>query len=387
MESSSPFQNSDFSKAEYERYSRHLIIPEFNLKGQAALKASRVLVIGAGGLGCPILQYLTAAGIGTIGILDFDQVSLSNLQRQILYDVSQVGEKKVTAAKAKLAALNPHVQFKTHDTQITADNALELIANYDLVIDGTDNFPTRYLVNDACVLADKPLIYGSIFQFEGQVSVFNLKLPDGSYGPNYRDLFPTPPPPDLVPNCAEGGVLGVLPGIVGSLQANEAIKVLTGIGDPLSGRLYVFDALSFTSVTLNVRSHPDGHPITELIDYESFCNVDQTESASTEVREITATTLKTWLDQKKSFQLVDVRNPYEYEIVNLRGHLIPLNQLPEKHGEIQRSGPVVLHCRTGKRSAEALRLLSQEFGFDNLLNLKGGIVAYAEEIDQSLPIY
>ena len=377
---------SILSKGELERYSRHLIIPDFNIEAQLKLKRSRVLVIGAGGLGCPVLQYLTAAGVGTLGLLDFDVVSLSNLQRQILYDADQVGQKKIHAAHAKLSGLNEHVVFELHDTKITSSNALKIIDAYDLIVDGTDNFPTRYLVNDACVLASKPLVYGSIFQFEGQASVFNQLEEDGSRGPTYRDLFPTPPPPDLVPNCAEGGVIGVLPGIIGCLQANEAIKVITGIGETLSGKLYVFDALTFSSVTLHIRHDVEQEPITQLIDYESFCGFQPSTDAPT-VEEISVNNLKEWMERGQSFQLIDVRNKYEYDIVNLGGELIPLDAIAEQNDKINRTGPVVLHCRSGKRSAEAIIKLQSQFGFTNLLNLSGGILAYAKEIDQNLPVY
>ena len=374
------------SKQEFERYSRHIIIPEFNLEGQQKLRSSRVLVIGAGGLGCPILCYLTAAGVGTIGIVDFDQISISNLQRQVLYQESQVGQKKVVVAIDRLRLQNPHVAFVPYDVVLTSENALEIINDYDIVIDGTDNFPTRYLVNDACVILDKPLIYGSIFQFEGQVSVFNLKQGERR-GPNYRDLFPDPPPPDLVPNCAEGGVLGVLPGIIGSLQASEAIKVLTGIGDPLSGRLFVFDALTFTSVTLNVAVNPDLPAINELIDYEEFCGIPVSSQLEEQVSQISVQEFKRWMNEEKDFQLIDVRNTYEYDIANLDGLLIPLPELSERYQEIKRSGQVIIHCRSGKRSTDAILWLQQEKGFENLLNLKGGILAFAEEIDPEIPKY
>jgi len=375
-----------FSKSEFERYSRHLIIPEFNIKGQQKLKSAAVLVIGAGGLGCPVLQYLTAAGVGTIGMVDFDVVSESNLQRQILYDVTQVGEKKVYAAEKKLTALNPHVQFHIHDLELSSSNALGIIEDYDVVIDGTDNFPTRYLVNDACVIADKPLVYGSIFQFEGQVSVFNLAN-SHSRGPNYRDLFPTPPPPDLVPNCAEGGVLGVLPGIIGSLQANEAIKIIANIGDTLSGRLFVFDALTFTSVTLNIPLDPIQKSIDHLIDYNSFCHIKPASHDPSHLNEISVHQLKIWLDNGTPFQLVDVRNIYEYDIANISGTLIPLSELEQRHDEINRACPVVIHCRSGKRSKEAIQILRDKYGFDNLLNLSGGILAYSKEINNEIPTY
>lgn len=389
-------QSVTFSKAELERYSRHIIIPEFNIEGQRKLKAAKVLLIGSGGLGSPMALYLTAAGVGTIGIVDFDVVDDSNLQRQVLFTVADVGRPKVEVAKERLQALNPHINIITHNTRLTSDNALDIFKDYDLIADGTDNFPTRYLVNDACVLLGKPNVYASIFRFEGQVSVFNYRDKEGNLGPNYRDLFPEPPPAELVPNCAEGGVIGVLPGIIGSLQANEVIKVLTGVGKPLSGRLFLFDAATFQTRTLKVRPNKN-NPLTgnnptqtELIDYQQFCNVSlpgANNEPQKEVKEVNVKELKELQDSATDFQLIDVREPYEYEIVNLGGELIPLAQIGHASERIATDRQVVIHCRSGKRSANAIRQLEETFGYENLYNLKGGVLAYAKEIDESLATY
>ncbi len=388
-----------FSKAELERYSRHLIIPEFNIEGQRRLKAAKVLVVGTGGLGAPLLQYLTAAGVGTIGIVDFDVVDESNLQRQVLFSTDDVGRPKVEVARERLEKLNPHLTFHPYNTHLNSSNALDIIDQYDVIADGTDNFPTRYLVNDACVLLGKVNVYASIFRFEGQASVFNYHYPDGTRGPNYRDLFPVPPPPGLVPSCAEGGVLGVLPGILGSIQANEAIKVITGVGDPLAGRLFLFDAASFTTRILKISKDPANplngeHPtITGLIDYEQFCGIspdnaaNDRQVASNGIREITVTELSQLIDSHADFELIDVREPYEYDIVNISGKLIPKNSIREHVDEISRQKQVVVHCRSGKRSADVIRDLQDKYGFDNLYNLKGGILAWAKDIDRSLPQY
>lgn len=376
-----------FSKEELERYSRHLIIPEFNIEGQRKLKNAKVLVIGSGGLGSPLLLYLTAAGVGTIGVVDFDVVDETNLQRQVLFSVDDVGKPKASSAIKRLKGLNPHVNFIEHNTQFTSDNALEILSEYDLVADGTDNFPTRYLVNDASVILQKTNVYASIFRFEGQVSVFNYTDKDGNTGPNYRDLFPSPPPPGLVPSCAEGGVIGVLPGIIGSLQANEVIKVITGLGDPLSGRLFLFDALTFETRTLKVHKDPEQDQIVKLIDYELFCGIGDQDEETTEVKEITVQELEGLKDRGEDYQLVDVREPYEYEIANLNGELIPLADVEESVDQIASDKRVVIHCRSGVRSAQAIRALEKSFGFTNLYNLKGGILAYADEIDNTLAKY
>jgi len=384
---------ANFSKAELERYSRHIIIPEFNIEGQSRLKEAKVLVVGTGGLGAPLLQYLAAAGVGTLGLLDFDVVDESNLQRQVLFTIHDVGRPKVEAAAERLKAQNPHIQIITHNTRLSSENAIEIISGYDVVADGTDNFPTRYLVNDACVLAGKVNVYASIFRFDGQVSVFNYTDPDGNLGPNYRDLFPSPPPPGLVPSCAEGGVLGVLPGIIGSLQASEVIKVITGVGEPLSGRLFMFDALSFETRTLKLRRDPanpiNGHnpSLRALIDYEEFCGLNKPEPKEKVVKEVSVRELAAWKEQGEDFQLIDVRENYEYEIANLEGELIPLATLASEVKRVARDKKVIVHCRSGKRSASAIRYLEKEFGFDNLYNLAGGILAYADEVDPELARY
>ncbi|MFL5773324.1 MAG: molybdopterin-synthase adenylyltransferase MoeB [Flavisolibacter sp.] len=379
-----------FSKEELARYNRHIIIEGFGLEAQKKLKAAKVLIIGSGGLGSPVLLYLAAAGVGTIGIVDFDVVDDSNLQRQVLFGVNEIGQPKVEAARKRLEALNPHITIKTYNTQLTSKNAIEIIREYDVVADGTDNFPTRYLVNDACVLLDKPNVYASIFQFEGQVSVFNYRNSSGELGPNYRDLYPTPPPPGLVPSCAEGGVLGVLPGIIGSLQASEVIKVITGIGETLSGRFFIFDALTFETRTFRIRRSPDNpvngsNPkITALIDYEQFCGMKAVEKP---VKEITPRELYDMQVRGEDFQMIDVREPHEYEIVNIGAQLIPLATVSENSDQIDRNRKVVIHCKMGGRSTKAIRELEEKFGFENLYNLKGGILGYIDEVKPELTRY
>ncbi|HFC00908.1 MAG TPA: molybdopterin-synthase adenylyltransferase MoeB, partial [Phaeodactylibacter sp.] len=316
----------NLSSDELIRYSRHLAIPEFGLAGQKKLKAAKVLVIGAGGLGSPLLLYLAAAGVGTIGIVDFDVVDISNLQRQVLFTVDDIGKSKAALAKNKLLALNPHLQIHIYNKAFTSKNALQLVQQYDVVADGTDNFPTRYLTNDACVLAGKVNVYASIFRFEGQVSVFNYPLADGKYGPNYRDIFPAPPPPDLVPNCAEGGVLGVLPGIIGSLQASEVIKVITGIGEPLVGRLFLFDAADFSTRILKFKKNPN-IKITKLIDYDQFCGIAPKKEKH--IPEISVQELYQLKEQQADFQLIDVRKTYERNIVHIGGEMIPLGEIQQ----------------------------------------------------------
>ncbi|MEO1385206.1 MAG: molybdopterin-synthase adenylyltransferase MoeB, partial [Bacteroidota bacterium] len=328
-------ENITFSKEEIERYSRHLIIPDFNIEGQRKLKAAKVLVVGSGGLGAPLLQYLAAAGVGTIGIVDYDTVDDSNLQRQVLFGVESVGKAKVDEAAARIESLNPYIKVKTYNTMLSSDNALDIIKDYDIVADGTDNFPTRYLVNDACVLLGKVNVYASIFRFEGQVSVFNYTDEDGNVGPNYRDLFPAPPPPGLVPSCAEGGVIGVLPGILGSMQALEVLKVASGVGNPLSGKLFLYDALDFSTRTLKVYKDPenpltgDNPTQTELIDYVQFCGVPHVEQEfreETQIKKVDVHRLVEMRQAGKDFQLIDVREPYEYEIVDMSfGHQLPLD--------------------------------------------------------------
>lgn len=373
------------SPEELARYSRHIAIPEFNLAAQKKLKTAKVLVVGSGGLGSPMLLYLTAAGVGHIGIVDFDVVDDSNLQRQVLFTVDDIGKSKATTAKTRLEKLNPHVKFTVYNNAFTKDNALEIIKDYDVVADGTDNFPTRYLVNDACVLAGKINVYASIFRFEGQVSVFNFLNKDGTRGANYRDLFPEPPPPGMVPSCAEGGVLGVLPGIIGSMQASEVIKVITGVGEPLNGRLFLFDAASFTTRILKVRKSSKTQ-ISKLINYEEFCGIG-IEQDGDKIKEVTVHELKKWQIENVDFQLIDVRQPYEYEIANIGGELIPQNELAQNLDKISTNKKVIVHCRSGKRSADAIRDLQHLGNFENLYNLKGGILEYSKEIDSSIPTY
>jgi len=376
------------NKEELLRYNRQIIIPEFGEQGQQKLLNASVLVIGAGGLGAPILQYLTAVGVGRIGIVDFDEVSLSNLQRQVLFNTQEIGQSKASTAAKKLALLNPDVKFDVTEEAISSSNAMEIIGGYDLVVDGSDNLPTRYLVNDACYLLKIPLVYGAIFRFEGQVSVFNAVHKDGSRGPNYRDLFPSPPPPEMVPSCSEGGVLGVLPGIIGAMMANEAIKLLTHVGETLSGKLFVFDALDFSTFQLSVEKN-DQNPlsgkeptITHLVDYEAFCGGAVGQSS---IREISVHELKEKMSLG-TLELIDVREDYEYEIANLGGRLIPLNKVLSKSSEIPQDREVVIMCKTGGRSKKAIELLQKQ-GFNNLLNLKGGITAWQKEIDQSMTAY
>lgn len=385
----------NFSKQELERYSRHLILPEFNIEGQKKLKAAKVLVVGSGGLGSPLLLYLAAAGVGTIGIVDFDHVDESNLQRQVLFGVDDIGVPKVEAAKRRLEKLNPHIDIKIYNTWLTSDNALEIIKDYDVVADGTDNFPTRYLVNDACVLLDKVNVYASIYRFEGQASVFNELLEDGSRGPNYRDLFPTPPPPGLVPSCAEGGVIGVLPGILGSLQANEVIKVLSGVGSTLSGRLFLFDAASFETRTVKVHKSPDNpltgeHPSQSgLIDYQQFCSGERQpeEELETKIKTMSVEEYLALRTSGEAHQLIDVREPFEYEIAEMGGELLPLGSIEKNVDRIAKDRKVIVHCKAGKRSADAIERLQGAFGLNNLYNLEGGILAWAEKVDADLAKY
>lgn len=384
------FENIHFSKEELSRYDRHIIIPDFGFEGQKKLKAAKVLVIGSGGLGSPSLLYLAAAGVGTIGIIDFDVVDDSNLQRQVLFGVDEIGKPKVEAAKKRLESLNPYIAINVYNRQLTSKNALDVIKDYDVVADGTDNFPTRYLVNDACVLLGKPNVYGSIFQFEGQVSVFNYRDKNGELGPNYRDLYPAPPPPGLVPSCAEGGVLGVLPGIIGSLQALEVIKVITGIGETLSGRFFIFDALNFETRTFKIKRNPanplngENPTIKELIDYEQFCGMKAVEKP---IKEITAKELYELRVRGEDIQVIDVREPHEYEIANLGGKLIPLATVSANADKIDRNKKVIVHCKMGGRSAKAIRELEEKFGFTNLYNLKGGILGWIDEVQPELRKY
>ena len=367
----------EFLPGELERYNRHIILPQFGLQGQQKLKAAKVLIVGSGGLGSPLVLYLAAAGVGTIGIIDFDTVSESNLQRQVLFGTGDLGKSKAQTATEKIKAINPNVNVITYNEKMTSVNALEIIEAFDVIADGTDNFPTRYLVNDACVLSGKAYVYGSVFQFEGQVAVFNYKNADGSFGPNYRDLFPSPPPPELIPDCASGGVLGVLPGIIGSMQALEIIKLVTGIGESLSGKFLVFDALGFSTKTFLVKPNPNNplngtNPsLKALIDYEEFCNTKPIQN----IKEITVQQFLELKSKGEEIQLIDVREPLEYEAFNLEGKLIPLKNILEHVSEIEHGKKVIIHCQSGVRSKTAINLLQQQFNFDNLYNLTGGIEA------------
>lgn len=376
------------TQQEIHRYSRQILLPQLGMEGQQRLKDGSVLVIGAGGLGSPALFYLAAAGVGRIGIVDFDQVDESNLQRQILYTTSDLGKSKARQARERLVELNPGVDIEIHEGQLTSANALDILSKYDVIIDGSDNLPTRYLVNDAAVLLDKTLIYGAIFQFEGQVSVFNAPTQDGKRGPNYRDLFPEPPPPEMVPSCNEGGVLGVLPGIIGSMQANEAIKILAGIGKPLSGRLMIFDSLDFTTYFINLKGRPD-NPISGispsihgLIDYEAFCSPTSTHQEP--VKEVSPLEVKKMIDSGNPVQLIDVREPIEFELSNIGGINIPLALISDGVKTIDRKIPVVVHCQSGRRSLKAILQLQQEHHFSNLLNMRGGLKGWRDEVDHNL---
>lgn len=381
-------KNIHLSNEEILRYSRHLIMPEVGMEGQKKLKASKVLMIGAGGLGSPLGMYLAAAGIGKLGIVDFDVVDETNLQRQLLHSTNDVGRSKLESAKEKINQLNPNVKVETYETMLNSENALDILKNYDIIVDGTDNFPTRYLVNDACVLLGKPYVYGSIFRFEGQVTVF-----DAENGPCYRCLYPTPPPPGLVPSCAEGGVIGVLPGIIGSLQALETIKLITGIGDSLIGRLILFDALKFKTRELKLRKNPEcpvcgeNPTLHELIDYQQFCGITSEDENGEIADQISVYDLKNKLDINDDIFLLDVREPHEYEINNINnGYLIPVNDLPERINELDSSREIVVYCKTGRRSANAVNFLKKA-GFRKVKNLVGGITAWAEKIDKNVPKY
>jgi len=379
---------------EWLRYSRQVVMPEFGQAAQQKLKSSSVLVVGAGGLGSPLLLYLSAAGVGRIGVIDPDVVDVTNLHRQVLYGTSDVGTPKVEAARQTLENLNPHVQIETYRAKLTSDNAMDIISHYDLVADGSDNFPTRYLVNDACVLLGKANVYASIFKFDGQLTVFNAPLPEGGFGPNYRDLFPDPPAPGQVPSCAEGGVLGVLPGIMGSLQATEVIKLITGMGDPLIGRMLTVDALRMQFRTIQFKKSPknpltgNNPQITELIDYDLFCGLKSNDKNTTPMlREISVQELYEMQQSGEDYQLIDVREPYEAEIATLNGLLIPLGDVVDNIDKIDREKTVIIHCRSGMRSANIIEFLQEHHGFENLYNLKGGTLAWSDEIDPNLPKY
>lgn len=383
---------TNLTNEELIRYNRHLVLEDFGMQAQLKLKQAKILVVGAGGLGCPALLYLAAAGVGTLGIIDDDKVSLSNLQRQVLYVVTDVGKNKAEAARERLSLLNPTINFACYPVRITSENALGIIKNYDVVVDGTDNFPTRYLLNDACVLLDKPLVYGSILKFEGQASVFNYKKEDGTYSANYRDIFPVPPDADSVPNCEQAGVLGVLPGMIGSIQASEAIKIVTGTGTPLADKLVLLDALTMELTTITLPALQARNTIKNLMDYEDFCGINQKNSKSLSIKtnamkEITVQELQSLKESGEDFQLIDVREPHEYDICNLDGELIPMSQIPHNVAKISKDKKVVVHCRSGKRSGDIVLWLEKNQGFENLYNLKGGILAWANEIDSDMPTY
>jgi adenylyltransferase/sulfurtransferase len=377
------------TKEEIERYSRHLILPEVGVEGQLKLKNARVLLVGTGGLGAPLALYLSAAGVGTLGLVDFDVVERSNLQRQVIHGTGDIGRKKIESAAASIAAINPNVRVERHELALSSENALDIIKNYEIVADGTDNFPTRYLVNDACVLLGKPNVYGSIFRFEGQASVFAA-----ADAPCYRCLYPEPPPPGLVPSCAEGGVLGILPGVVGLIQATEVVKLILGLGESLQGRLLLYDALAMRFRELKLRKDPDcpicgtHRTITKLIDYNQFCGVPQASATpATIAGEIDPVAVKARLDSGEDLQLIDVREPQEYQICHIpQARLIPLGELPKRLHELDRSRPIVVHCKTGGRSAKAADLLRQN-GFTGVLNMTGGILAWSDKVDPAVPKY
>jgi adenylyltransferase/sulfurtransferase len=383
--------NIELTQEEYERYSRHLILPEVGLAGQKRLKAASVLCIGTGGLGSPLLLYLAAAGIGRIGIVDFDIVDSSNLQRQVIHGTSWVGKPKIESAKNRIHEINPHCQVDLYNTRLSSENALEILEPYDVVVDGTDNFPTRYLVNDACVLLNKPNVYGSIFRFEGQATVFNYEG-----GPNYRDLYPEPPPPGMVPSCAEGGVLGILPGLIGVIQATETVKIILGNGETLSGRLLLYNSLNMTFRELKLRPNPERPVIEKLIDYQQFCGIPQAKAAAEKqqdgLQEMSVKELKEILDSGGSdYVLIDVRNPHEYEIASIpQAVLVPLPEIEQGAGvkkvkELVNGHRLIAHCKMGGRSAKALGIL-KEAGVEGI-NVKGGITAWSQEIDPSVPQY
>ena len=396
MEATKTFDSDvTLSNEEIRRYARHLILPEVGMEGQKKLKAASVLLIGAGGLGSPLALYLAAAGVGRIGIVDFDVVDETNLQRQVLHGTSDLGRKKLESARDTIREINPHVQVELHDVQLTSDNALDILANYDIVADGTDNFPTRYLVNDASVMLGIPNVYASIFRFEGQLSVFGAPG-----GPCYRCVYAEPPPPGLVPSCAEGGVLGVLPGMVGTMQATEVIKMICGIGEPLIGKLLLIDTLSMQFRTLKLRRDPecpvcgDNPTQTELIDYQEFCGIPSTnghmDHNESGVPEMSVTELKQRMDEGTMPYLLDVRDPHEFDIANLGvdAPLIPVRQLPARVDELDalRDEEIVVYCRSGARSANAVKILKQA-GFTKPVNLKGGVLAWSAEVDPSVPQY
>ncbi len=386
-----PIQLPELTTDDLSRYSRHLILPEVGMEGQQKLKAAKVLCVGTGGLGSPLALYLAAAGIGTLGLVDFDVVDASNLQRQIIHSTKDIGRKKLDSAEEKLTALNPALKVVKHDTMLSSANALDILKDYDIVADGTDNFPTRYLVNDACVLLGKPNVYGSIFRFEGQASVFATEE-----GPCYRCLYPEPPPPGLVPSCAEGGVLGILPGLVGVIQATEVIKLILGNGSPLIGRLLLVDALNMRFRELKLRKNREcpvcgDHPtVTELIDYQNFCGIvpepPQEANVKNGIPQITVKELKRRIDAGEEVQLIDVREPYEYQIAQIGGKLIPQNDVPQRLADIDRDREVVVHCKSGGRSQRIAEFLKQS-GYPRVVNVAGGILAWSDEIDPKVQKY
>jgi len=390
MSTATMTQPVQLSKDEILRYSRHLIMPEVGMEGQLKLKQARVLCIGAGGLGSPLALYLGAAGVGKLGLVDFDVVDFTNLQRQVIHGTSDVGRAKLDSARDTLREINPHVEVETFETRLSSDNALDLFRAYDVIADGTDNFPTRYLVNDACVLLGKPNVYASIFRFEGQASVFYAEQ-----GPCYRCLYPEPPPPGLVPSCAEGGVLGVLPGIMGCIQAMETVKLILGRGDSLIGRLLLFDALGMKFRELKLRKNPDcpicgtHRTITKLIDYEQFCGIrgEEHTPAQIGIPEITPAEVKRKMDVREPFALIDVREPHEFQICRIPGSkLIPLGDVPRRMSELNSADDIVVHCKSGMRSARAVDFLMKS-GFRKIHNLKGGILAWSDQVDPSVPKY
>jgi sulfur-carrier protein adenylyltransferase/sulfurtransferase len=386
-----PVELPELTKDELSRYSRHLILPEVGEEGQRKLKAARVLCVGAGGLGSPLALYLAAAGVGTLGLVDFDVVDASNLQRQIIHSTADIGRKKLDSAEEKLKALNPALNVIKHDTRLSSANALDILKDYDVIADGTDNFPTRYLVNDACVLLGKPNAYGSIFRFEGQASVFATKD-----GPCYRCLYPEPPPPGLVPSCAEGGVLGILPGLVGVIQATETIKLILGKGSTLVGRLLLVDALNMRFRELKLRKNPEcpvcgAHPtVTQLIDYQQFCGIVPATKEEIKVKngvpQITVNELKRRIDAGEDLFILDVREPFEYQIANIGGTLIPQGEVPQRLNEIDRDREIIVHCKAGGRSQRIAEYLKQS-GYPEVVNVAGGILAWSSEIDASVPKY
>lgn len=372
--------NPIFSQEEQIRYSRHFVLPEFGIRSQHKLKNAKVTVVGAGGLGCPVLLYLAAAGIGFIKIIDDDQITLSNLQRQVLFTTDDINQSKAKVAAKKVKSLNPNIQVEVVQQKLSAANALTLLSDSDVIVDCTDNFPSRYLINDASVLLDKPLVYGSVFRYEGQVAVFNYNK-----GVNYRDFFPLPPDPKSVPNCEEGGVLGVLPGIIGCMQANEVLKIITGFGKLLAGEVLVYDSATLESARIKIPNRNSRESIKNLVNYDEFCGLNVPKSSL--MKEVTVQELKAMQESGEDFQLIDVREPHEYDICNLGGELIPQGEIPHSVDRVSKDKKVIVQCRSGARSGNMVQWLEKNHGFTNLYNLKGGILAWAKEIDTSMPTY